>query len=154
MLEAKELEKQNTKLQAQVSALTEQLKVTRAQCSILVANGLRRQSAKLTSRISVSAGYVVAHMRNFNHIRTIGLLKTLELPVTFQSAITCEKMLAVNIMLQHMDDQCVARQLCEISLGASQHSWMCFGIRGDAMNTPQGALSLNVCGHGRLHFSR
>ena len=46
----------NLKLQSEVAVLKGQLEASRAQCSIMVASNLRRQSAKTTSRICVHGG--------------------------------------------------------------------------------------------------
>ena len=116
--------------------------------AVLVASNLRRNAAKLTSRVSLHGGYSMAISRNITHVGAIGLIKTLHLPVRRQTVARWERLFAINIMKQYRGFFADAMRSCCSAPDTEESaptSWSIVNVRGDATNS-------NVTSHSGKAF--
>ena len=141
------LKKKMARKEAENAALRAELALERKRSAILVAGRIRRNSAKLTGRVTPVGGYTMALMRNSAHVGTLGLVKMLQLPVSRVTVERWERLLATNLLIQSRLFYQTLRSAAHAdhtqALGAGL-SWELHNIRGDATNSSCGQHSLKA----------
>ena len=127
------LSKKLSRSEVERKALTEELALVRASSGIMVAGRLRKQTAKLTGRVTPHGGYSMVLMRNTAHVGTIGLVKMCELPVSRWAVQRWERVLATSLFIRDRRRSRGSTLSCDIC-----------NIRGDAANSNVGSHSLKA----------